>query len=55
MIGLDPHFIARHFGWLIGLFDKKYKKPHPDCDSGCMYVCTEGFAKPPKCNKEKNT
>ena len=30
-------------------------KPHPDCDSGCMYVCTEGFSKQPKCeNKENN-
>ena len=31
------------------------RQPHPDCDSGCMYVCTEGFSKQPKCeNKENN-
>ena len=31
------------------------RKPHPDCDRGCMYVCTEGFSKQPKCeNKENN-
>jgi hypothetical protein len=55
MIGLDPYFIARNFGELLGFVKPTYEKPHPECDNGCMYVCTEGFSKPPVCNEEKNT
>jgi hypothetical protein len=29
------------------------RKPHPDCDSGCMYVYTEGGQRSPKCEERK--
>jgi hypothetical protein len=31
-----------------------YPIPHPRCDEGCMYHCTEGGTRPPKCNEPSN-